>query len=110
MKKYNIPTADYATFDSPPEAMSYLRKRGTPAVIKADGLAAGKGVMPVQSLNEAEKVIDSILTQRIFGEAGNQIVIEDFLTGEEASFIVFTDGHTILPSALLPGSQTNLRQ
>ena len=102
MKKYNIPTADYATFDSPPEAMSYLRKRGTPAVIKADGLAAGKGVVPVQSLDEAEKVIDSMLTQRIFGEAGNHIVIEDFLTGEEASFIVFTDGHTILP---MPSSQ-----
>jgi phosphoribosylamine--glycine ligase len=102
MKKYNIPTADYATFDSPPEAMSYLRKRGTPAVIKADGLAAGKGVVPVQSLDEAEKVIDSMLTQRIFGKAGNHIVIEDFLTGEEASFIVFTDGHTILP---MPSSQ-----
>ena len=102
MKKYNIPTADYATFDSPPEAMSYLRKRGTPAVIKADGLAAGKGVVPVQSLDEAEKVIDSMLTQKIFGKAGNQIVIEDFLTGEEASFIVFTDGHTILP---MPSSQ-----
>ena len=102
MKKYNIPTADYATFDSPPEAMSYLRKRGTPAVIKADGLAAGKGVVPVQSLDEAEEVIDSLLTQRIFGQAGNRIVIEDFLTGEEASFIVFTDGHTILP---MPSSQ-----
>jgi phosphoribosylamine--glycine ligase len=102
MKKYNIPTADYATFDSPPEAMSYLRKRGTPAVIKADGLAAGKGVVPVQSLDEAEKVIDSMLTQKIFGKAGDQIVIEDFLTGEEASFIVFTDGHTILP---MPSSQ-----
>jgi len=102
MKKYNIPTADYATFDAPPEAMSYLRKRGTPAVIKADGLAAGKGVVTVQTLDEAEKVIDSILTQRIFGKAGNQIVIEDFLTGEEASFIVFTDGNTILP---MPSSQ-----
>ena len=102
MKKYNIPTADYATFDSPPEALSYLRERGTPAVIKADGLAAGKGVIPVQSLDEAEKVIDSMLTQKIFGRAGNQIVIEDFLTGEEASFIAFTDGHTILP---MPSSQ-----
>jgi phosphoribosylamine--glycine ligase len=102
MKKYNIPTADYATFDSPPEAMSYLRERGTPAVIKADGLAAGKGVLTVQSLDEAEKVIDSILTQKIFGKAGDQIVIEDFLTGEEASFIVFTDGDTTLP---MPSSQ-----
>jgi len=102
MKKYNIPTADYASFDSPSEAMKYLKERGTPAVIKADGLAAGKGVIPVQSLDEAEKVIDSMLTQKIFGEAGNHIVIEDFLTGEEASFIVFTDGNTILP---MPSSQ-----
>ena len=102
MKKHNIPTADYASFDSPSEAMRYLKERGTPAVIKADGLAAGKGVIAVQSLDEAEKVIDSMLTQKIFGEAGNHIVIEDFLTGEEASFIVFTDGNTILP---MPSSQ-----
>ena len=102
MKKHNIPTADYASFDSPSEAMRYLEERGTPAVIKADGLAAGKGVIPVQSLDEAEKVIDSMLTQKIFGKAGNHIVIEDFLTGEEASFIVFTDGNTILP---MPSSQ-----
>lgn len=102
MKRYNVPTADYATFSSPPEAKSHLRERGIPAVIKADGLASGKGVVPVHSLEEGEEVIDSMLTRKIFGNAGNQIVIEDFLTGEEASFIVFTDGHTILP---MPSSQ-----
>jgi phosphoribosylamine--glycine ligase len=102
MKKQNVPTADYAAFDNPEQAISYLKERGIPAVIKADGLAAGKGVIPVQTVEEAERAIDSILTKKIFGEAGNKIVIEDFLTGEEASFIVFTDGKTILP---LPSSQ-----
>ncbi len=102
MKKHNVPTADYATFDNPKQAISYLKERGTPAVIKADGLAAGKGVIPVQTMEEAERAIDAILTQKTFGEAGSKIVIEDFLTGEEASFIVFTDGSTILP---LPSSQ-----
>ena len=102
MKKHNVPTAAYATFDKPQEAMSYLKERGIPAVIKADGLAAGKGVIPVHTIEEAEKAIDSILTKKTFGEAGEQIVIEDFLTGEEASFIVFTDGTTILP---VPSSQ-----
>jgi len=102
MKKNNVPTADYATFDNPKQAISYLKERGTPAVIKADGLAAGKGVIPVQTMEEAERAIDAILTQKTFGEAGSKIVIEDFLTGEEASFIVFTDGNTILP---LPSSQ-----
>ena len=102
MKKQNVPTAAYATFNNPQEAINYLKESGTPAVIKADGLAAGKGVIPVQTMEEAEKAIDSILTKKTFGEAGNKIVIEDFLTGEEASFIVFTDGNTILP---LPSSQ-----
>ncbi|MDX1778171.1 MAG: phosphoribosylamine--glycine ligase, partial [Thermodesulfobacteriota bacterium] len=102
MKKQNVPTAAYATFDNPQEAISYLKERGTPAVIKADGLAAGKGVIPVQTLEEAEEAIDAILTKKTFGDAGSKIVIEDFLTGEEASFIVFTDGNTILP---LPSSQ-----
>jgi phosphoribosylamine--glycine ligase len=102
MKKQNVPTAAYATFDNPHEAISYLKERGTSAVIKADGLAAGKGVIPVHTMEEAEEAIDSILIKKTFGEAGNQIVIEDFLIGEEASFIVFTDGNTILP---LPSSQ-----
>ena len=102
MKKYHIPTADYATFSSSKEALDYLRKKGVPVVIKADGLAAGKGVIPVQSLDKAEEAIDAILTKKIFGSAGERIIIEDFLTGEEASFIAFTDGKTIIP---VPSSQ-----
>ena len=102
LKKYNIPTAAYATFNSSNDAMSYLKEKGTPAVIKADGLAAGKGVIPAQSLDKAEEAIDNILTKKIFGAAGDRIIIEEFLTGEEASFIVFTDGNTIIP---MPTSQ-----
>ncbi|MBE9542619.1 MAG: phosphoribosylamine--glycine ligase, partial [Proteobacteria bacterium] len=96
------PTADYATFISPKEAMSYLKEKGTPVVIKADGLAAGKGVIPAQSMDKAEEAIDTILTKKRFGTAGDRIIIEEFLTGEEASFIVFTDGNTIIP---MPTSQ-----
>lgn len=102
MKKYNIPTAAYATFTSPDDAKSYLKQKGIPIVIKADGLAAGKGVIPAQSMDKAEEAIDTILTKKIFGSAGERIIIEDFVTGEEASFIVFTDGNTIIP---LPSSQ-----
>lgn len=102
MKKYHVPTASYACFDDPSEAKAYIRKKGLPAVIKADGLAAGKGVMPAHSLEEAEKAIDTILTRKAFGAAGSRIVIEDFLKGEEASFIAFTDGTTILP---MPSTQ-----
>ena len=102
MRKYNIPTAGYETFDSAKEAVSYLKKKGTPVVIKADGLAAGKGVIPAQSMGEAEEAIDTILTKKCFGSAGNRIIIEEFLSGEEASFIVFTDGTTIIP---MPTSQ-----
>jgi phosphoribosylamine--glycine ligase len=102
MKKYGVPTAAYASFDSPTEAVVHLRKRGVPAVIKADGLASGKGVMPVHNLEDAERAIDTILTRKEFGAAGSRIVIEDFLQGEEASFIAFTDGNTILP---MPSTQ-----
>lgn len=102
MKKYRVPTASYAAFDTPADALDHLRKRGLPAVIKADGLASGKGVLPVHSLEEAEKAIDVILTRKAFGAAGSRIVIEDFLRGEEASFIAFTDGKTILP---MPSTQ-----
>ena len=102
MKKYNIPTAAYATFTSADEAKSYLTEKGVPAVIKADGLAAGKGVIPAQTLEKAEEAIDTILTKKAFGSAGDRLVIEDFLTGEEASFIAFTDGKTIIP---MPSSQ-----
>ena len=102
MKKYNIPTAAYATFTSADEAKSYLKEKGVPAVIKADGLAAGKGVIPAHTLDKAEEAIDTILIKKAFGSAGDRLVIEDFLTGEEASFIAFTDGNTIIP---MPSSQ-----
>jgi len=102
MKKYNIPTATYTTFTSPNDAKNYLRKKGAPAVIKADGLAAGKGVIPAQSMDKAEEAIENMLTKKIFGAAGERIIIEEFLTGEEASFIAFTDGNTTIP---MPSSQ-----
>lgn len=102
MEKYHIPTASYATFRSPEEAKTYLRAKGVPAVIKADGLAAGKGVIIARTLEKAEEAIDAILTRRIFGAAGERIIIEECLKGEEASFMAFTDGTTILP---MPSSQ-----
>ncbi|MBN2467151.1 MAG: phosphoribosylamine--glycine ligase [Deltaproteobacteria bacterium] len=102
MKKYNIPTGDYRVFDSPDEARAYVRKHGTPLTVKADGLAAGKGVFVVMTEEEALTAIETILDRKAFGAAGKRIVVEEFLQGEEASFIVFTDGTTILP---MPFSQ-----
>lgn len=102
MERYHIPTASYATFSIPEEAKTYLREKGVPAVIKADGLAAGKGVIIARNLEKAEEAIDAILTRRIFGAAGERIIIEECLKGEEASFMAFTDGTTILP---MPSSQ-----
>ncbi|MFH2012249.1 MAG: phosphoribosylamine--glycine ligase [Pseudomonadota bacterium] len=102
MRKYGIPTAEYRTFTSRDEAVKYIRERGAPQVIKADGLAAGKGVIPAQNIEEAVNAVDLIIVKKAFGEAGNKVVIEDFLTGEEASFLVFTDGEHIIP---LPPSQ-----
>jgi len=102
MERYHIPTASYATFSTPEEAKTYLREKGVPAVIKADGLAAGKGVIIARNLEKAEEAIDAILTRRIFGAAGERIIIEECLKGEEASFMAFTDGTTLLP---MPSSQ-----
>ena len=80
-------------------ALEYIRQQGTPIVIKADGLAAGKGVIVAQSLPEAEDAVRGMLNEGTFGAAGEQIVVEEFLTGEEASFIAIVDGNTILPLA-----------
>ncbi len=102
MKKYGIPTASYGTFFSRDEAIDYVRAKGAPICVKADGLAAGKGVFPLQNLDEAIKAIDTIMVERAFGDAGRMVVIEEFLTGEEASFLAFTDGETIIP---FPSSQ-----
>ena len=102
MKKYNIPTADHTTFSSPEQAKKHVRERGTPLVIKADGLAAGKGVILAMTEKEALDAIDSIMIKKDFGTAGNKVVIEELLRGEEASFLAFTDGETVVP---MPSSQ-----
>ena len=99
MREANIPTAAFEVFDSPITAKKYLQQIKFPTVIKADGLAAGKGVVIVDSINEAEKTIDQIMASKVFGAAGDTIVIEEFLTGEEASLLAFTDGYTVLPMA-----------
>jgi len=99
LKKYRIPTAAFEKFDSPEKAKAYLKKVGAPIVVKADGLAAGKGVILCQTIPEAEAAIDQIMVKKEFGPAGDQVVIEEFLTGEEASFLAFTDGETVIPLA-----------
>jgi phosphoribosylamine--glycine ligase len=99
MKKYYIPTAFYEIFDNRNEAVQYIRRQGAPIVVKADGLAAGKGVMVCNTVEEAIQSVDKIMVEKIFGEAGNRVIIEEYLVGEEASYIAFTDGKTILPMA-----------
>lgn len=99
MIRHNIPTAAYATFTDAKAAHDYVSVQGAPIVIKADGLAAGKGVVVAMSLDEAHAAIDSMLSENKLGSAGARVVIEEFLTGEEASFIVMVDGKNILPLA-----------
>jgi phosphoribosylamine--glycine ligase len=99
MKKYHIPTAFYEIFSDRNEAIKYIRKQGPPIVVKADGLAAGKGVILCKTVEEAIQSVDLIMVEKIFGEAGNRVVVEEYLVGEEASYIAFTDGKTILPLA-----------
>ena len=96
---HNIPTAKGEIFDDPEEAKSYIKKTGVPIVVKADGLAKGKGVFPCRNLQKALDAVDSIMIDKEFGNAGNKIIIEEFMEGEEASFIAFTDGKTVLPTA-----------
>lgn len=98
MKQYNIPTAMYEVFDDAQKAIEYIEKNNTyPIVIKADGLALGKGVLIPESFEEAKEAVHSILSDKIFGDSGNSIVIEEFLTGPEVSVLSFTDGKTIVP-------------
>ena len=98
MKKYHIPTAAYGVFDDPAAAMAYLREQNTyPTVIKADGLALGKGVLIAQNEAEALAAVREIMEDKKFGASGNQIVIEEFLTGPEVSVLSFCDGHTVVP-------------
>ncbi|PKO93380.1 MAG: phosphoribosylamine--glycine ligase [Betaproteobacteria bacterium HGW-Betaproteobacteria-1] len=99
MLRHNIPTAAYATFTDAKAAHDYVNQQGAPIVIKADGLAAGKGVVVAMSLDEAHSAIDAMLADNKLGSAGARVVIEEFLTGEEASFIVMVDGKNILPLA-----------
>ncbi|MDY0189742.1 MAG: phosphoribosylamine--glycine ligase [Desulfuromonas sp.] len=99
MAKYAIKTAAYASFTERDAAIAYVREHGAPIVVKVDGLAAGKGVILAQSEAEAIEAIDAILVDKEFGAAGDAVVIEEFLTGEEASFFAFTDGKNVLPLA-----------
>ena len=99
MMRHNIPTAAYATFTDAKKAHDFVTQQGVPIVIKADGLAAGKGVVVAMSNDEAHTAIDAMLSDNKLGDAGARVVIEEFLTGEEASFIVMVDGKNILPLA-----------
>lgn len=99
LKKYRIPTAEYEVFTATEPAIEYVQTRSTPIVIKADGLAAGKGVVIAQSETDAINIINDMLSGNKFGAAGHRVVIEDYLDGEEASFIVITDGEHVLPLA-----------
>lgn len=97
MRRYGIPTAGFETFSDPARARAYVRDKGAPVVVKADGLAAGKGVFPCLTVEEALAAIDKIMVERAFGAAGERVVVEEFLQGEEASFLAFTDGEYVLP-------------
>ena len=97
MKKYGIPTASYEVFNDPKAALEYLKDASFPIVIKADGLALGKGVLIPQSFAEAEDAVKTIMEDKAFGDSGNEIVIEEFLTGPEVSVLAFTDGTAIRP-------------
>ena len=99
LARHNIPTAAYAAFTDVAEAEAYIREQGAPIVVKADGLAAGKGVVVARSEDEALAAVRDMLQGNAFGEAGHRVVIEEFLEGEEASFIVMVDGEHILPLA-----------
>ena len=99
LARHNIPTAAYANFTELEPALAYLKEQGAPIVVKADGLAAGKGVIVAETLEDAEAAVRDMLSGNAFGEAGCRVVIEEFLEGEEASFIVIADGEHVLPMA-----------
>ncbi len=99
MARHGIPTAAYGNFTDIDEAIAFIRQHGAPIVVKADGLAAGKGVIIAHTVQEAETAVRDMLAGNVFGEAGHRVVVEEFLTGEEASFIVMADGEHILPLA-----------
>ncbi len=99
MAKYKVPTADFKVFDNPDEAKKYIEKVGAPCVVKADGLAAGKGVVVAKTVDEAKKAVESMMQEKIFGDAGNKIIIEECLQGEEASILVITDSKEVIALA-----------
>ncbi|HHW69763.1 MAG TPA: phosphoribosylamine--glycine ligase [Clostridiales bacterium] len=106
MKKYNIPTADFQVFDNREDAIYFLKHCNYPVVIKADGLALGKGVIIANDLTEAKKAVDDCMINKTFGKSGERIVIEEFLEGPEVSILCFTDGTTIVP---MPSAQDHKR-
>jgi phosphoribosylamine--glycine ligase len=97
MQKYGLPSAEYKTFTSYSQAEEYVRLKGAPIVVKADGLAAGKGVVVAETVNEALDALKLIMKDKAFGNAGNRVVVEQCLKGEEASFMILTDGETVVP-------------
>ncbi|MFA5117676.1 MAG: phosphoribosylamine--glycine ligase [Candidatus Omnitrophota bacterium] len=99
MAKYNIPTAGFQVFDNAEEAKRYIEKRGSPCVVKADGLAQGKGVVVASSVDEAKQAVDAMMRERIFGDAGKRVIVEDCLVGQEASILVVTDSKEVIALA-----------
>lgn len=99
LAKYGIPTGAYRVFSDADEAKAYIKEIGAPIVVKADGLAAGKGAIVCQTIEEAEEAVNLCMMEKAFGDAGDRVVIEEFLVGEEASFLAFSDGKTVLPMA-----------
>lgn len=99
MAKYKVPTADFKVFDNPDEAKKYIEKIGAPCVVKADGLAAGKGVVVAKTIDEAKKAVESMMLEKVFGDAGNKVIIEECLQGEEASILVITDSKEVVALA-----------
>ena len=97
--KYNIPTAAYGQFTDYADAVAYVQEKGAPIVIKASGLAAGKGVILCETEDQAIEALHQIMADRIFGDAGNEVIVEEYLEGEEASFFALVDGKTALPLA-----------
>jgi len=97
MRKFGVPSADFKVFADPDSAKDYIKSKSYPLVVKADGLAAGKGVIICESLGEAQSAIDLIMVDKKFGKAGDKIIVEDFIEGEEISVLIFTDGNTIVP-------------
>lgn len=106
MKKYNIPTAEYEVFSDSDKAVEYIKKGTFPTVIKAEGLALGKGVIIAENFEDAKKAVHEIMDDKVFGDAGNRVVVEEFLQGPEVSVLAFTDGKTIIP---MPSAQDHKR-